>query len=61
VGGLLRSQRRACLSPEHGGVRVSLAMFNTVGDIERLVEVIRTSLKAITLARRHRGRVIERA
>jgi hypothetical protein len=36
-------------------------MFNTVGDIERLVEVIRTSLKAITLARRHRGRVIERA
>ena len=29
---------------------VSLAMFNTVGDIERLVEVIRTGLKTITLA-----------
>ncbi|MEM5343399.1 aminotransferase class V-fold PLP-dependent enzyme [Paraburkholderia azotifigens] len=32
------------VSPERGGIRVSLAMFNTVEDIERLVEVIRIGL-----------------
>lgn len=30
------------VSPERGGIRVSLAMFNTVEDIDRLAELIRT-------------------
>lgn len=33
------------VSPERGGIRISLAMFNTVEDIERLVAVIRTGLQ----------------
>jgi cysteine desulfurase / selenocysteine lyase len=34
------------VSPERGGIRISLAMFNTVEDIERLVAVIQAGLKA---------------
>lgn len=33
------------VSPERGGIRVSLAMFNTADDIKRLVDVIRTGLR----------------
>ncbi|KXU84685.1 hypothetical protein CR51_41870 [Caballeronia megalochromosomata] len=36
------------VSPERGGIRVSLAMFNTADDIERLVEVNQTGLRTIT-------------
>lgn len=32
------------VSPERGGIRVSLAMFNSIGDVERLVDVIRAGL-----------------
>ncbi|MDR5766792.1 MULTISPECIES: aminotransferase class V-fold PLP-dependent enzyme [unclassified Caballeronia] len=38
------------VSPERGGIRVSLAMFNTVGDIERLIEMLRIGLTRGTLA-----------
>jgi len=37
-------------STERGGIRVSLAMFNTVGDIERLIEMLRIGLTRGTLA-----------
>ncbi|OLL28502.1 aminotransferase [Burkholderia sp. SRS-W-2-2016] len=33
------------VSPERGGIRISVAMFNNVEDIERLVDVIRTGLE----------------
>ncbi|TAM85155.1 aminotransferase class V-fold PLP-dependent enzyme [bacterium] len=38
------------VSPERGGIRISLAMFNTVEDINRLVDVIRVGLKEGTPA-----------
>ncbi|WP_044044128.1 aminotransferase class V-fold PLP-dependent enzyme [Caballeronia insecticola] len=38
------------VSPERGGIRVSLAMFNTVDDIERLIGVIRAGLKTNAFA-----------
>lgn len=34
------------VSPERGGIRVSLGMFNTVDDIDRLIELIRAGLSA---------------
>jgi cysteine desulfurase/selenocysteine lyase len=38
------------VSPERGGIRISLAMFNTIEDIHRLVELIRVGLKEDTPA-----------
>jgi cysteine desulfurase / selenocysteine lyase len=38
------------VSPERGGIRVSLAVFNTVDDIERLIDVIRSGLEMNALA-----------
>ncbi|WP_260986105.1 aminotransferase class V-fold PLP-dependent enzyme [Bordetella genomosp. 13] len=33
------------VSPERGGIRISLAMFNSEDDVERLIEVIRAGLE----------------
>jgi len=33
------------VSPERGGIRVSLAMFNSVDDVERLANVLRTGIE----------------
>ncbi|WMY10976.1 aminotransferase class V-fold PLP-dependent enzyme [Paraburkholderia phenoliruptrix] len=41
------SRNNVRVSPERGGIRISLAMFNTVEDIERLVAVIRSGLEAL--------------
>ncbi|SAK55195.1 aminotransferase, class V [Caballeronia hypogeia] len=38
------------VSPERGGIRISLAVFNTADDIKRLVDVIRTGLRETTAA-----------
>ncbi|MDR5756075.1 aminotransferase class V-fold PLP-dependent enzyme [Caballeronia sp. LZ035] len=38
------------VSPERGGIRISLAMFNTPDDIRRLVDVIRKGLRETTAA-----------
>jgi cysteine desulfurase / selenocysteine lyase len=38
------------VSPERGGIRISLAMFNTSDDIKRLVDVIRKGLRETTAA-----------
>lgn len=38
------------VSPERGGIRISLAMFNTVDDIKRLVDVIHTGLRETSAA-----------
>jgi cysteine desulfurase / selenocysteine lyase len=40
------------VTPERGGIRVSFAMFNTVEDVDRLIEVVRTGLKDKTPAAR---------
>jgi cysteine desulfurase / selenocysteine lyase len=36
------------VSPERGGIRISLAMFNTPDDVKRLVDVIRAGLRGNT-------------
>ncbi|MEX3791316.1 aminotransferase class V-fold PLP-dependent enzyme [Paraburkholderia sp. BR14374] len=38
------------VSPERGGIRISLAMFNTADDIKRLVDVIHTGLRETSAA-----------
>lgn len=36
------AQNQVRVSPERGGIRVSFAMFNTIEDVDRLAEIIRT-------------------